>query len=141
MKERREQDLHQVEHIHQEKGRNHTGRINKKHQEKKGAKTKPNHTDEETRAKHREDNGKGESRDHDTKGDNNRRHYLLVDPRPGEAPDNDYSTTVQSTGTGRSTAHSHDVTDNTPHSQHQKTEDGKRNLQGQDHNNHHNGNS
>ena len=45
MKERREQDLHQVEHIHQEKGRNHTGRINKKHQEKKGAKTKPNHTD------------------------------------------------------------------------------------------------
>ena len=122
-------------------GRNHTRRIIEKHQAKKGATTEPNHADEETRAKHREDNGKGESRDHDTTGDNNRRYYLLVDPRPGEAPDNDYGTTVQSTGTGCSTAHSHDVTDNTPHSQHLKNEVGKRNLEGPDHNGHHNGNS
>ena len=122
-------------------GRNHTRRIIEKHQAKKGATTEPNHADEETRAKHRQDNGKGESRDHDTTGDNNRRYYLLVDPRPGEAPDNDYGTTVQSTGTGCSTAHSHDVTDNTPHSQHLKNEAGKRNLEGPDHNDHHNGNS
>ena len=127
--------------LHQMEDRNHTGRNVEKHQAKRGAMTDPNHAGEETRAKHREDDGKGESKVHDTKGDDDRRYYLLVDPRPGEAPDNDYSTTVQSTGTGRSTAHSRDVTDNTPHSQHQKTEDGKRNLQGQDHNNHHNGNS
>ena len=30
--------------------------------------------------------GKGKSQDHDTKGDDGSREYLLVDPRPGEAP-------------------------------------------------------
>ena len=86
MKERREQDLHRVEHLHQVEDRNHTGRIVEKHQAKRGAMTDPNHAGEETRAKHREDDGKGESKVHDTKGNDDRRYYLLVDPRPGEAP-------------------------------------------------------
>ena len=59
---------------------------------------------------------------HDTKGNDGSRYYLLVDPRPGEAPDYDYSTSVQCTGTGRSTAHSRNVMYNTLHSQHLKDE-------------------
>ena len=58
--------------------------------------------------------GKGKSQDHNTKGDDGSRDYLLVDPRPGEAPDYNYSTSVQCTGTGRSTAHNHDMMHNTP---------------------------
>ena len=66
--------------------------------------------------------GKGKSQGHDTKGDDGSRDYLLVDPRPGEAPDYDYSTLVQGTGTGRSAVHTHDVLDNALHSQHLKDE-------------------
>ena len=33
--------------------------------------------------------GKGKSKGHDTKGNDGSRYYLLVDPRPGEAPDYD----------------------------------------------------
>ena len=59
---------------------------------------------------------------HDTSGKDGSRYYLLVDPRPGEAPDYDYSTSVQCTGTGRSTAHSRNVMYNTLHSQHLEDE-------------------
>ena len=58
----------------------------------------------------------------DTKGNDGSRYYLLVDPRPGEAPDYDYSTSVQCTGTGRSTGHNRNVMYNTLHSQHLKDE-------------------
>ena len=39
-------------------------------------------------------------------------YYLLVDPRPGEAPDYDDSALVQCTGTGRSPEHPIDMMDN-----------------------------
>ena len=65
---------------------------------------------------------KGKSKGHDTKGNDGSRYYLLVDPRPGEAPDYDNSTLVQNTGTGRSLVHNRDVMDNTRHSQHLKDE-------------------
>ena len=65
---------------------------------------------------------KGKSKGHDTKGNDGSRYYLLVDPRPGEAPDYDYSTSVQCTGTGRSTGHNRNVMYNTLHSQHLKDE-------------------
>ena len=70
--------------------------------------------------------GKGKSKGHDTKGNDGSRCYLLVNPRPGEAPDYDNSTIVQSKGTGRSSVHSLDVMDNTLHSQHLKDEDARR---------------
>ena len=66
--------------------------------------------------------GKGKSKGHNTKGNDGSRYYLLVDPRPGEAPDYDNSTLVQSTGTGRSPVHNLDVMDNALHSQHLKDE-------------------
>ena len=66
--------------------------------------------------------GKGKSKGHDTKGNDGSRYYLLVDPRPGEAPDHNNSTLVQCTGTGRSPVHNRDVMDNTLHSQHLKDE-------------------
>ena len=49
-------------------------------------------------------------------------YYLLVDPRPGEAPDYDDSALVQCTGTGRSTVHPLDVMDNALYPQHLKDE-------------------
>ena len=69
---------------------------------------------------------KGKSKGHDTKGNDGSRYYLLVDPRPGEAPDYDNSTLVQSTGTGRSPVHNLDVMDKALHSQHLKDEDARR---------------
>ena len=66
--------------------------------------------------------GKGKSKGHDTKGNDGSRYYLLVDPRPGEAPNYDNSTVVQGTGTGRSPVHNLDVIDNALHSQHLKDE-------------------
>ena len=59
---------------------------------------------------------------HDTKGNDGSSYYLPVDPRPGEAPDYDYSTSVQCTGTGRSTTHRRNVMYNTLHSQHLEDE-------------------
>ena len=49
-------------------------------------------------------------------------YYLLVDPRPGEAPDYDDSALVQCTGTGRSPVHPIDMMDNALYSQHLKDE-------------------
>ena len=49
-------------------------------------------------------------------------YYLLVDPRPGEAPDYDNSTLVLCTGADRSTTHYLDVMDNALYSQHLKDE-------------------
>ena len=71
-----------------------------------------------------------ESKDHDTKGNDGSRSYLLVDPRPGEAPDYDNSTSVQCTGTGRSTVHNRDVMVDTLHSQHLKAEGATRGITG-----------
>ena len=51
-------------------------------------------------------------------------YYLLVNPRPGEAPDHDNSIIVQCTGTDRSTMHYHGTMDNPPYSQHQEGGDG-----------------
>ena len=59
---------------------------------------------------------KGKSKGHDTKGNNGSHYYLLVDPRPGEAPDYNNSIIVQSTGTGRSPVNNLDVLDNALHS-------------------------
>ena len=58
----------------------------------------------------------------DTKGNDGRRYYLLVDPRPGEVPDYDNSASVQCTGAGRSTVHNRDVMYNILYSQHLKDE-------------------
>ena len=66
--------------------------------------------------------GKGKSQGYDTKGNDGSRNYLLVDPRPGEAPDYDNSTLAQCTGTGRSPVQTLDVLDNALHSQHLKDE-------------------
>ena len=49
-------------------------------------------------------------------------YYLLVDPRPGEAPDYDNSALVRCTGTGRSPVHPIDKMDNALYSQHLKDE-------------------
>ena len=87
-----------------------------------GAAADPDRAEKETEAKHQVDDEKGKIKVHDTKGNDDRHYYLLVDPRPGEAPDNDYSTSVQCTGTGRSAAHNRDVMNNTLHSQHLKDE-------------------
>ena len=65
---------------------------------------------------------KDKSKGQDTRDNNGNRCYLLVDPRPGEAPDDDNSTVVQSTGTGRSPVNNRDVMDNMLHSQHLKDE-------------------
>ena len=64
---------------------------------------------------------KGKSKGPNTKGNDGSPYYLLVDPRPGEAPDYDNSTLVQSTGTGRSLVSNRDVMDNTLQSQHLKS--------------------
>ena len=65
---------------------------------------------------------KGKSKGHDTKGNDGSCYYLLVDPRPGEAPDYDNSTVVRCTGTGRSPVYNRDGMDNALHSQHLKDE-------------------
>ena len=60
---------------------------------------------------------KGKSKGQDTRDNGGNRYYLLVDPRPGEAPDYDDSALVQCTGTGRSPAHPIDMMDNALYSQ------------------------
>ena len=49
-------------------------------------------------------------------------YYLLVDPRPGEAPNYDNSALVRCTGTGRSPMRPIDMMDNALYSQHLKDE-------------------
>ena len=92
----------------------HTGKIAKGHTKKRakdhtetGAATNPDRAEKETKAKHQADDvkGKDKSKAHDTKGNDGSHSYLLVDPRPGETPDYDNSTSVQCTGTGRSIVH------------------------------------
>ena len=109
----------------------HTGKLAKGHAKKRakdhtetGAATNPDRAEKETEAKHQVDDvkGKGKSKVHDTKGNDGSRSYLLVDPRLGEAPDYDSSTSAQCTGTGRSTVHHRDVMINTLQSQHLKDE-------------------
>ena len=49
--------------------------------------------------------------------------YPLVGPRPEEAPDNDYGTLEQSTGTEGSPEHTRDMMNKTLYSQHRKDEE------------------
>ena len=62
------------------------------------------------------------AKDNTAKDTNGSDSYPLVDPRPEEAPDNDYSSLEQSTGTDGSTAHTIGVINNQPHTQHLKDE-------------------
>ena len=92
-------------------------------------KENPNETKDKYQAKTGIKNNEGGTRS-DTEdqraGTDGSHNYLLVDPRPGEAPEDDNSTIVQSTGTGRSPINTLDVMDNALQSQHLKDEDAGR---------------